>query len=412
MASVPKHFRHVIVGGGVTGASIAYHLAKGLVAAPQSLNAEPNGDNFICVLDRATTGSGQTSRSAGIVLHQHKTPVGTALAKQTATDVFGDLAVHTDDIILEQPGSLNATTGVLNAHDFFVDPHSLVTSYLKRAKALVATSSLNPLSIQENTDVESIKSDKENGVVQLRTSSGAITADRVYIATGVWSSQFLQQTYWANIRSHYWEFTSSNSSFINPKYPKAPMYFAPGVYMKLSMNRRTVEIGIQEKNSFVVKKPPRHNSDGIGNDIDHEGSFGPTELLLEKQSIIEEYLGQNFLEIADMRAYISGLSTYTADGLPVIHSTLTHDTTEISSPSRIIACGGCNGYGITWVGGLGKLVANIGLNNINNNSDDNATPDMLSVLDARRFEGYTDEQITELAVAQRHNKFTKKNSDE
>ena len=414
MSSVTNHFRHVIVGGGVTGASIAYHLAKGLVAAPQTQNTD---ESSICVLDRATIGSGQTSRSAGIVLHEHKIPIAIALANQTSDDIFRDLAVHTDDIILEQPGSFNATTGVLNTQDFFVDPQSLVTSYLRRAKSLVTESLFPPVCIQENIEVQEIVvniEDEGNAALRLQTSSGVITADCVYLAAGVWSDYFLDDTYWANLRSHYWEFAWSDSEYLDSKLKDVamPMYFAPGIYMKISRNRRTVEIGIQEEQSLVVPKPPKHNSDGLGNGTDDDGLFGPTELLLAKQSIIEEQLGQNFLEIADMRAYISGLSTYTADGLPVIHSTITPHTKELS-PRGMVACGGCNGYGITWAGGLGKIIASIGLDHTDTISKEKKVEaDVLAALNARRFEGYSGEHVTELAVAQRHNKFMEKHPDE
>ena len=418
MSSVSNHFRHVIVGGGVTGASIAYHLAKGLVAAPQIQNTEHG--NSICVLDRATVGSGQTSRSAGIVLHEHKNSIGVELAKQTGDDIFKDLAVHTGDIILEQPGSYNATTRVLNTQDFFVDPQSLVTGYLRRAKQLVAESSSSALRLHENTDVQEIfvnLEDKGNAGVRLQTSSGVITADCVYLAAGVWSDSFLYDTYWANLRSHYWEFSWSKSEYLDTKLKQAamPMYFAPGVYMKLSRNRRTVEIGIQEEQSLVVPKPPKHNSDGLGLDNDDEDLFGPTELLLAKQSVIEEQLGHNFFEIADMRAYISGLSTYTADGLPVIHVNLAQDINEQSSPRGLVACGGCNGYGITWAGGLGKMLANIGLGHtdtsISTGKETNAETDMFADLSAHRFEGYSTDTVRDLAVTQRHNKFVETHSD-
>jgi len=429
MGAATKHFGHVIVGGGVTGASIAYHLAKGLTAsnAPTRLGAGTR--NSICILERATLGSGQTSRSAGIVLHQHKNPAGVELARQTSEDIFRDLRENTDDLILEQPGSLNAVTGAACAEDYFVDPHSLAASYLRRAKDLIhsaanstsadssAANSEPSLAVRENTEVTSCGRVGEGDSVQLQiaqtgetdsrdgvqsTDATLISADRVYLATGIWSDQFLSPTYWANIRSHYWEFSVDRAAAtaVSRRYPDAatriPIYLAPGLYIKMSANRQKVEIGIQERESCVVESSHIVGNSGTSLGLDDEGAFGPTDLLLEKQDVIDEYLGAGFLDHAEMRDYISGLSTYTADGLPVLNSAAAHE----SGAPVILGCGGCNGYGITWAGGLGKLVADVGMGHA-------LDSDLLAQLDASRFVCMQQGEIVDRAVAQRANKFRK-----
>src|SRR5260221_8939355 len=54
MTSLPKRTRIVIIGGGVAGASIAYHLAR-------------RGEQDVIVIERSQLTSGSTFHSAGLV---------------------------------------------------------------------------------------------------------------------------------------------------------------------------------------------------------------------------------------------------------------------------------------------------------------------------------------------------------
>ena len=60
------HYKNVIIGGGVLGASLAQKVAR---------------TGSVCVLERNSIGSGMTSKSAGIIIQHHKTTTGSNLAE-------------------------------------------------------------------------------------------------------------------------------------------------------------------------------------------------------------------------------------------------------------------------------------------------------------------------------------------
>src|SRR6266702_7123971 len=84
----------IIIGGGVMGASIAYHLAK-----------QP-GDSRVVLLERQALCSGTTGRS-GAIVRQHYSNDFTVRMAKTSLEVFQ----HFDDLVGGDCGFL--TTGLL-----------------------------------------------------------------------------------------------------------------------------------------------------------------------------------------------------------------------------------------------------------------------------------------------------------
>jgi 4-methylaminobutanoate oxidase (formaldehyde-forming) len=91
--SIPSHARVVVIGGGIVGCSVAYHLAE-------------LGDRDVLVLEREAVASGTSWHAAGLVVRGRATHVLTELASY-GVDLYGALGAETGiDVNLEQPGSL------------------------------------------------------------------------------------------------------------------------------------------------------------------------------------------------------------------------------------------------------------------------------------------------------------------
>ena len=77
------NFDHIIVGGGIIGASAAYHLAR-------------EGAGSVLLLERNTLASAASSRAAGMVLQVSRNTTRTAMARQTR---------ETIDVLVDELGA-------------------------------------------------------------------------------------------------------------------------------------------------------------------------------------------------------------------------------------------------------------------------------------------------------------------
>ena len=82
MADLPQHARAVIIGGGVVGCSVAYHLAK-------------LGWRDIILLERKQLTSGTTWHAAGLIAQLRATQNMTRLAKYSQ-ELYGALEAETE----------------------------------------------------------------------------------------------------------------------------------------------------------------------------------------------------------------------------------------------------------------------------------------------------------------------------
>ncbi|MHA1547378.1 MAG: GcvT family protein [Alphaproteobacteria bacterium] len=97
MTAIPKHASTVIIGGGVVGCSVAYHLAK-------------LGRKDVVLLERKQLTCGTTWHAAGLVGQLRATQNMTRLAQYTA-ELFGKLESETGQATgFAQHGSLNLAT--------------------------------------------------------------------------------------------------------------------------------------------------------------------------------------------------------------------------------------------------------------------------------------------------------------
>ena len=202
----------VIVGGGVMGASIAYHLAK-------------KGMRDVVVLERDRLGSGSTSRNAGGVRLQFSTEINVRLSQRSLPhwerfeeEMGVDLDFHQvgylflistdrDAAAFERSLTLWSRLGVpaarldqqgvhklfpeirvddvrfatFCAKDGYLDPTSMLNGYVSRARSLGVT-------FREGEPVTAIE--RESGqVTSVRTPERTISTKTVVNAAGPWAAQ-------------------------------------------------------------------------------------------------------------------------------------------------------------------------------------------------------------------------------
>ena len=230
------------------------------------------------------------------------------MAKRTLQDF------KTLDVEYHQVGSTNQNQiNPFSPCDGFVDPYMLTMAYMKDAK-------YNGASIIENCEVTGIIKEDKKYIIQSKNNI-PVSCERIFNLSGLFAQTFFKRR--LNVcymRSHYWEFASTRH-----EYPQ-PIILLPGLYIKFQ--RYKIEVGIQEKQSLVVNNPANFYSEE------------PIDALIDNYPILQQQI--DGFDSATVQSYVSGLSTYTPDGLPVI---------DYEDPN-FITVSGCNGYGITWSGGL------------------------------------------------------------
>lgn len=211
--TVPQTADFVIIGGGVMGASTAYHLAKA-------------GAQNIVLLERETFfGQGATGRCAGGVRYQFGTAVNIELSKvslrmfetfeeetgqtpdyrqvgylfvltresdvalfQQNVDLQHSLGVMTEwlsgDEIRERLPHMNfpdAIGGTIYHKDGLADPHGTVQGYVSAARRL---------GVQTLTDIEVTDLAVSDGkITAVHTNQGIIQCSNVVNAAGPWAAQ-------------------------------------------------------------------------------------------------------------------------------------------------------------------------------------------------------------------------------
>lgn len=212
--ALPQHTQTVIIGGGIVGCSVAYHLAK--------------ADHDVVLLERKQLTSGSTWHAAGLVSQFHGFPCITRLAcygielmqqleaetgQATGFKNVGAIAVamnaarreelrrrkdvatgqgvdvHTLSMeALSQQWPLLKTDGILEAIYF---PNDGQTNPIDTTMALAKGARMAGAKIVENTEVTKVL--VEGGkVVGVETPQGRINADNVVNCTGIWGKAFAE----------------------------------------------------------------------------------------------------------------------------------------------------------------------------------------------------------------------------
>jgi sarcosine oxidase subunit beta len=215
---LPKTSDVVVIGGGVMGASVAYHLAR-------------RGDVSVTLLERDEQfGQGSTGRCAGGVRHQFSTEVNIRLSlesikmmeafpeelgQQIGLSKIGYLFVLDNEQDLEQfranvvlQNKLGVASTVLSVDDIqlrvpllnldgivggtiyerdgLADPNSIVQGYISRTRQLGQDRRTAPVGLFVGVTVTGIR--LAGGAVQaVITDQGEIATETIVITAGAWS---------------------------------------------------------------------------------------------------------------------------------------------------------------------------------------------------------------------------------
>ncbi len=359
-------FDHIIIGGGILGLSIAYHLARA-------------GRESILVIERNELASAASSKAAGLILQATIKAPKTPLVKLTRDTIplleeelgetigfhgVGSLRIAASaerEAELQSVEHDAASHGIpfqhlsrqdardrvpwlhtLTTHritlfptDGYVDPYLLSTAYGRAARKLGAQ-------IRPRTAVNDliINSDRVTGV---STASGDIFSGSVIDAAGAWASLISARAGYAlpmaPTRSHYWitaPDTSYGGDFPVTLLPDSRAYMRPEV--------GAMVVGVQETNSatFDARELP-----------DDINTFSPTQGeehwdviagAMEAVSVFFPVIPQT-----KFASYVSGLSTYTPDGAILLGA--------VPGSSNFFTAAGCCGSGIALSSGIGSAIS-------------------------------------------------------
>jgi len=385
---IPKKSKVVVIGGGVAGCSVAYHLAK-------------YGWKDTILLERDQLTSGTTWHAAGLVGQLGATATITKLRKYSL-NLYKELEKKTDlSTGLKQNGAITIAStkerlqellrqataaqlfdvnvevldkkkvkdlypviydediygGVYMPEDGQADPVGVTNVLAKAAR-------MEGVKIFEKTPVEKIlvKDGKVNGV---QTQFGKIDCEYVALATGMWSRQIgedIDVSIPLYPNEHFYIITEPMKDL--PKNLPVLRDYNNCLYLKEDAGKMLVGIFEPDaKNAFKDKgKVPNDFSFGeFPDDFDH----------------FEPYLEKSFhrlpmLENAGIRKFFSGPESFTPDT-----QYLLGETAEVKN---LFTCCGFNSIGIASSGGAGRVTAEWMINGY-------MTEDLYS-LDIKRFQKF------------------------
>ena len=362
---IPKTAKVVVIGGGVAGCSVAYHLAKfgwkdtvllerdqltsgttwhaaGLVgqlgATATITKLRKYSLNLYKELEKKTELSTGLKQNGAITIASTKERLQELLRQATAAQLFDvnvevlnkqkvkDLypVIHNQDIC----------GGVYMPEDGQADPVGVTNVLAKAAK-------IEGAKIFEKTPVEKILT-KDGRVIGVQTQFGKIHCEYVVLATGMWSRQ-IGEDIGVSIplypNEHLYIITEPMNDL--PKNLPVLRDYNNCLYLKEDAGKMLV--GIFEpnaKNAFKEKgKVPHDFSFGeFPDDFDH----------------FEPYLEKSFhrlpmLKEAGVRKFFSGPESFTPDT-----QYLLGETAEVKN---LFTCCGFNSIGIASAGGAGRVTA-------------------------------------------------------
>jgi 4-methylaminobutanoate oxidase (formaldehyde-forming) len=359
-------FDHIIIGGGVLGSSIAYHLAR-------------DSRDSVLVLERNELAGSASSKAAGLILQATSKPSNTPLVKLTREIVLELEEEIGESIGFHDVGSIRVAASERRVHelkvveqnalangipfkhlnheevsdkakwlknsssdrsiffpsDGYVDPYLLSQAYARAARRMGAH-------IRTHTAVNDLVL-STSGVVSVRCSTGDVSGGSVIDAAGAWASVLSARAGYplpmTPTRSHYWVTAPSKAyggEFPVVLLPDCKAYMRPEV--------GGMVVGVQERYSatFDARELP-----------DDINSFSPTrgeehwDVIAEAMEAISRFF-PTVLQ-AEFSSYVSGLSTYTPDGQILLGA--------VPGVRNLYAAAGCCGNGVALSAGIGSAIS-------------------------------------------------------
>jgi sarcosine oxidase, subunit beta len=360
----------LVIGGGICGAAIAWALGR------RGLGQR------VLVLERGQPAGGATSRAAALVTMARDDPSLISLAKET----FRAMAVleneYGEDVGRHNVGALHVgSTGHGDAlkrrarhcagygissrwldkpqalarapwlapesfefaafypDECFVEPYLLSSAYLRTAMQM-------GVQMRLASDVQAIRF-QDGAVTGVSLTDGThISAGIVINAAGAWanllSADLGLPLPMAPVRSQYW-ITEPASQF--PR--DGAIVFIPEIRAYARPELGALLFGVREQQPAVVdsRQLPQDLSGFVFDTADADGWKNLAE---GAQSLAAFFPAINTLGMAQ---YITGPSNYTPDGQLIIGAS--------RAIAGLFVATGCNGSGITFSGGVGRLVAEL-----------------------------------------------------
>ena len=385
---IPKSAKVVVIGGGIAGCSVAYHLAKygwkdtillerdqltsgttwhaaGLVgqlgASATITRLRKYSLNLYKELEKTTGLSTGLKQNGAITVASTPERLQELLRQATAAQLFD---VNVESVsrqrIKELYPVINDTDilgGVYMPEDGQADPIGVTNVLAKAAK-------MEGAQIFEKTPVEKILI-KDKKIVGVQTKFGKIDCEYVVIATGMWSRQ-IGEDIGVSIplypNEHFYIITEPLDKL--PKNLPVLRDYNSCLYLKEDAGKMLV--GIFEPNA-----KPAFKDKGV---VPQDFSFGEFP---DDFDHFEPYLEKSFqrlpiLETAGIRKFFSGPESFTPDT-----QYLLGETPEVNN---LFTCCGFNSIGIASSGGAGRVTAEWMINGYMNE-------DLFS-LDIKRFQKF------------------------
>lgn len=219
---LPKTSDVVVIGGGVMGASVAYHLA------------ERGGVSVTLLEQEEQFGQGSTGRCAGGIRHQFSTEVNIKLSIESiqmmerfpeeigqdiGLNLIGYLFVLDKERDFDQfkrnvalQNSLGIESRVLSVEDIqqrvpllnlegvvggtiyerdgLADPNSIVQGYVNKLRQMARAGVRPAPTLLNNVTVTNVRMAQGGKVQAVVTSAGEIATETIVIAAGAWSGKF------------------------------------------------------------------------------------------------------------------------------------------------------------------------------------------------------------------------------
>jgi 4-methylaminobutanoate oxidase (formaldehyde-forming) len=361
----------VIVGGGILGASVAYHLA-GL------------GQRGVVLLERLDIANAASCRAAGLVLQISSKPAIDRMCRATIKAIAAlerelgeslDFCLAGTLRLAETMKSRQALTALMQrarqecitaeqvdagwrssrlpwlkagpetlsvffAEEGFIDAYRLTAAYVRAARQRGAR-------IETGIAVHAIRLDSGRAA-GLETSRGFQPCEKVVIAAGAWSNTLTMPLGVAlpmvPTRSHFWV-AAPDPAFAGNQ--PMTIHADAGAYTRPEVGG--LLIGLQEKHSRTF------DCRALPDDI---GTFPVTEEGRQWDALVEgsDRLADFFPGVNDvcLESYVDGLSTYTPDGHFILG--------PIDRVSGLYVAAGCCGSGVMASGGIGEALARLILN--------------------------------------------------